>query len=343
MDCKQVLFALTQAVGVSGAEQTASAYALSVLSHYASDARMDSFGNVTGTVGTSDPAKPTLLLDAHIDEIGLIVTYVDEAGFVKVGSCGGVDRRLLLAQQVTIHGTQPVTGVICSKPPHLEKGDEHKKVPEIDAIAIDTGYSREQLEGLIAPGDRVTLHTTTKDLLNGRVTGKSMEDRSGVAAILYALELLKDAERPFNLTVLFSAQEEVGSAGAHVAAYTIAPDYAIAIDVSFAHSNDTPEHKCGKMGEGPMIGVSPTLSAAMSDRLIALAKAQGLPYQIEVMPGRTSTNADAIGVTKGGARTATVSIPLRYMHTPVETLALADIEATAQLLCAYAKEGIPNA
>lgn len=341
MDLKQLLSELTGKIGVAGAEESAGEYALSVLRQYASEAQIDSFGNIVGKIGRHVEGKPNLLLDAHIDEIGLIVTYIDDRGFVKVGNCGGMDRRLLLAQQVLIHGSRPITGIVCAKPPHLEKGDESKKTPEIDEIAIDTGYTKKQLESLISLGDRVTIQVSTRELLNGRITGKSMDDRSGVAAILYALELLQgQGELPFNLTVLFSSQEEVGERGARIAAYNIAPDYAIAIDVSFAHTSDAPEHKCGKMGKGGMIGVSPTLSKSMSDKLIALSKAHDIPYQIEVMPGETSTNADIIGVTKSGARTATLSIPLRYMHTPVETLVLEDIEAVAKLLSVYAKEGV---
>ena len=344
MDIKELLFGLTDTDGVSGAEENAGAFALARLRSYTNDAYIDSFGSVIGKIGVHSKDKPTLLLDAHIDEIGMIVTYIDEKGFVKVGNCGGLDRRLLLAQQVCIHGRQPVPGVICSKPPHLLSDEEKKKAPEVADIAIDTGYSKEQLEGLISLGDRITFYAVNRELLNGRVSGKSFDDRSGVAAILMALDLLQtEGELPFNLTVLFSSQEEVGERGAHIAAFNIAPDYAVAVDVSFGLTSDSMEDKCGKMGQGGMIGISPSLNRAMSDRLIALAKEKEIPYQIEIMPELTGTNADVIAVTKGGVRAVTLSIPLRYMHTPIETIVLSDLEAVARLLCVFAKEGMNHA
>ena len=344
MDCKELLFGLTGASGVSGAEENAGEYALSRLHSYTDDAHMDSFGNIIGRIGVHSADKPTLLFDAHIDEIGLIVTYIDEKGFVKVGNCGGVDRRLLLAQEVCIHGKKDIPGIICSKPPHLLSAEDKKKPPEISEISIDTGYSKEQLQELAAPGDRITFHGKTLELLHGRISSKALDDRSGVAAILLALDLLKDeGEIPFNLTVLFSSQEEVGEHGAHIAAYDITPDYAVVVDVSFALTSDSPEDKCGIMGKGGMIGISPSLHRAFSDRLVSLAKEEEIPYQLEIMPELTGTNADQICVTKGGVKTVTLSIPLRYMHTPVESLAISDVEAVARLLCAFAKEGMIHA
>ena len=344
MDCKELLFELTDSMGVSGAEENAAGIIMDKLMKYTKDAHMDPFGNVIGKIGEHSKDKPTLLFDAHLDEIGLIVTYIDEKGFVKVGNCGGVDRRLLLAQQVCIHGKQQVLGIICSKPPHLLSDEERKKAPEISEIAIDTGFSKEKLQEFVTPGDRITFCGMNKTLLNGRVSGKSFDDRSGVTAILYALDLLKDeVDLPFNLTVLFSSQEEVGLRGAHSAAYDIDADYAIVVDVSFGFTSDAPEDKCGKLGQGGMIGISPSLSRVMSDRLVALSKSYDIPYQLEVMPERTGTNADVIAVTKGGVSVVTLSIPLRYMHTPVEMLDISDVEAVGRLLCVCAKEEMKNA
>lgn len=343
-DSMELLFGLSGADGVSGSEEKAGELALSRLKRYASDAYIDSFGSVIGRIGVHSKDKPTLLLDAHIDEIGMIVTFIDDKGFVKVGNCGGLDRRLLLAQEVCIHGQKQVPGIICSKPPHLLSDEEKKKAPEVSEIAIDTGYSKEQLEKFVAPGDRITFVGVNRELLNGRVSGKSFDDRSGVAAILMALDLLQtEGELPFNLTVLFSSQEEVGERGAHIAAFDLAPDYAVAVDVSFGFTSDSQEDKCGKMGKGGMIGISPSLNRAMSDRLIALAKEKQIPYQVEVMPELTGTNADVIAVTRSGVRAVTISIPLRYMHTPIETIVLSDMEAVAQLLCVFAREGMNHA
>ena len=333
MEVKKVLFDLASQIGVAGDEFAASQCACDYLRVYASDAKVDKFGNVIAKIG-NDESKPTVLLDAHIDQIGLIVTYIDDNGFLKVGNVGGVDRRLLLAQEVTVHSKTPLYGVICSKPPHLEKPEESKKAPEIDAIAIDVGLSKDDASEIICLGDRVTLNSKPTELLNNRVSSSALDDRSGVTSILYALELMK-GNYPCNIVVQFTAQEELGGRGAKIASYHSTCDYALAVDVSFALTPDAQAHKCGKMGDGVMIGASPSLDKALTKTLIDIAKAKGIPYQVEVMPGLTSTNADDIAQSGAGTRAGTLSIPLRYMHTPIEVLQISDIEATSRLIAEF--------
>lgn len=337
MDTKELIFKLTENYGVSGDEFPACKTAANILSEYAKT-EIDHFGNVIGYVGEVDKSKNTLLLDAHIDEIGLIVTYISDDGFLKVSNCGGIDRRLLLAQEVTVLGRKNISGVITSTPPHLEADDT--KTPEIDNIYIDTGYTKEQLEEFVSLGDRIVFPAKAVILNCDQITGKSLDDRSGVAVILKTLEILKGKDLPVNLAVLFSSQEETGERGAKTAAFKIAPDYAVAIDVSFALTADDKPHKCGKLGKGPMIGVAPSLSRKMSDKFISLAKEENIPYQIEVMNGQTGTNADAIGVSGCGVKTVTLSIPLKYMHTPVEVISISDIENSAKLLAAFVEKGV---
>jgi len=337
MNLKEKLFKLTNAIGVSGDEFSASHIACEMLKKYAPDALVDDFGNVIGNIGERVEGKPHILLDAHIDEIGLIVTYITDEGFLKVANCGGIDRRVLLAQQVAIFGKETVNGIITSTPPHLEEDD--KKVPKIEDIFIDIGMSKEQAEKVISLGDRAVIDTQPCELLNGRVTSKAIDDRSGVVAILYALEKTKDKELPFSVSILFSSQEETGERGAKTASYKINPDLAIAVDVSFALTADDSEQKCGKMGKGVMIGVAPSLNKDLSNQLINLAKDKKIPFQIEVMNGTTGTNADVIGVSRGGVKTITLSIPLKYMHTPVEVVELKDIENTGKLIAKFLLNG----
>lgn len=343
MNAKETIIKLISAVGVSGEEHIASEVAAKILNEFAKT-ELDYFGNVIGYVGgfESNTEKPTILLDAHIDEIGFIVTYITDEGFLKVSNCGGIDRRLLLAQQATIFGTEIIYGVITSTPPHLEK--DNKSVPKIDEIYIDTGLSKEACEKIVSLGDRVILTNKYAQLQGDRLTGKSLDDRSGVAAILLALDMIKGKELPFNVAVQFSAQEETGERGAKIAAYKFKPDYAIVVDVSFALTSDDSEYKCGELGKGAMIGIAPSLSRQMSNRFIDIAKKNDIPYQIEVMNGTTGTNADVIGVTANGVRTVTISIPLKYMHTPVEVVSLSDIENTAKLIAKFLESGVyPNA
>ncbi len=333
-DTKEVLKQLCLSCGVAGSEEAPGKIAAELLGQTCKRVEQDSYGNVYGVLSEGEAGMPQLLLEAHIDEIGLVVTAVED-GFLRVANCGGVDRRLLLAQQVTIHGREDLSGVIISVPPHLEDSANRDKTPELEKIAIDIGLDKETAEQLIAPGDKVTFHSEFRTLLNRRVSCKAVDDRGGVTAVLYALELLKTKKLPCGVSVLFSSQEELGERGATIGGYRLKPDISLSVDVSFGHTPDAPAHKCGKLGAGPMIGISPSLDRGLSDRLVALAEAEAVPYQLEIMAGETSTDADTIGVQQGGVRTGLVSIPIRYMHTPIETVELADIEAVGKLLACY--------
>ena len=332
MDIRSTVVSLSEISGTSGSESKAAQLALGMLREYCPDAEIIN-GNVTGKFGTHREGLPSLLLDAHIDQIGFAVTYITDDGFIKVGNIGGIDRRLLPAQPVVVHGSRDIKGVICSVPPHLTSGGS--EVLEMDDVAIDTGLTKEELEKLVSLGDSVTFDVTCRDLIGSRITGGALDDRCGVASILYALELLKDSDLAYNVTVLFSTQEEVGERGAKIGAFEINPDIALAVDVSFAYAIGEEESKCGYLGKGPMIGISPSLSREISDELINTAKSADIPYQIEVMSGLTGTNADRFSVNRCGAKACTVSIPLRNMHTPVEVIDITDAEQTAKLLTAY--------
>ena len=349
IDVTQTLLTLSACTGVAGAEQPVAQLVSGMLATCAQSVFIDPLGSVLATLCEPQSGYPTILLDAHMDEIGMIVTYIDDNGFLKVGSCGGVDRRLLLAQRVTVHGKEPVFGVVAAHSPHLSTGEERKKVPEMDYLLIDIGCSRERAMELVRPGDRVTIESQAFSMQNGRVCAKASDDRAGVAAVLRAAELIKQAAPRCGVKALLSVQEETGERGAKAAGFTADCDIALAVDVSFALTSDAPEHKCGKLGEGPMIGIAPTLTKSISDEFIRLAKELKIPYQIEVMAGETSTNADALGVAGKGAKTGLLSIPLRYMHTPVEVTQPQDIEHTARLLAEFVirmgkqKEGCTHA
>lgn len=333
MELIKVLTELCAACGVSGDETQASEKAAQLLSEYA-NVTTDSFGNVCGIVGEKDESKQTLLLEAHIDEIGYIVTYITDEGFLKISSCGGTDDRVLTAQQVTVMGKQRLTGIVTSIPPHLQKdGDDSSS----DSFYVDVGLTKEQAEKAVSLGDRVLVENRLEGLQGSLVTSKALDDRSGVAAVLCALDKLKGVQTKYNLAVLFAAQEETGERGAKTGAYTLSPDLAVAVDVSFAKTHFESEDGCGHLGKGVMIGVAPSLSRELSGEFIDTAKSCGIPYQIEVMSGNTGTDADKISVTRSGVKTVTLSIPLRYMHTPTEVIDLDDIQHTAQLIAEFAQ------
>ncbi len=332
MDLEKIIFKLCGAKGIAGDETEASETALGYLKEYTSDCYIKN-GNVIGNFGVREPGKPHILLDAHIDQIGFTALHITDDGFLKIGNIGGIDKRILLAQEVTISGKETVYGVICSVPPHL--ADKDDKVPEMSDIYIDIGMTKEKAEKIISPGDGILFYKKCSKLLGGRLTGPALDDRCGVAAILKAVDLLKEAELNCSYSVLFSEQEEVGERGAKTAVYDIDPDIAIAVDVSFALTSDDSELKCGKLGEGCMVGISPVLDKRLSARMIETAKKNSIPYQIEVMNKETGTNADRFSLNKSGVNAVTLSIPLRYMHTPVEVISLSDVESTASLIAAY--------
>lgn len=332
MDTISILTQLTSVCGVSGAEESAAKTVSQLLSPYGKT-QIDSLGNVLFTDEGGN--GPLLLLDAHIDEIGMIVTYITDGGFLKVSACGGIDSRVLLGQRVTVYGLNRLTGIIASTPPHLET--DSSAAVSAEEIYIDIGLSKDEAERLVSPGDRVIIENRLCPLAGGRVTSKALDNRAGAAAVILAIAMLHSKKTACRIVALFSVQEETGCAGARTGAYSIAPDMAVAVDVSFAKTHGETEESCGFLGKGPMIGIAPSLSRKMSDTLIKLAEENNIPYQLEVMSGKTGTNADAIGIARGGTAAVTLSIPEKHMHTPAEIADLNDIENTARLIALYAE------
>lgn len=332
MELSKLLQTLSEISGVSGRENRAEESVMNLLRPYCSEVSVIN-GNIIGSVGKRKAEQPHILLDAHLDQVGMIVTYITKEGFIKVGNIGGIDCRLLPAQNVILHGKSDIPGVVCSIPPHLSNGD--KSAPKIDEILIDTGYSKEELEEIVQLGDTVSFDTKFQILKNDFVSGRSMDDRCGIASILYSLYLLQNEKLNCSISVLFSTQEEVGERGAKIAAYDINPDIAIAVDVSFGIAHGDDPVKCKLLGSGPMIGISPSLSSQVSNDLIRAAERIGAGWQAEVMSGTTGTNADQFSVTRNGVLTGTISIPLRYMHTPAEIISLKDVRATGEIIASY--------
>ena len=334
MDITKTLFELSSAYGVSGEEGTAADTALKMLREYTSDCYIKN-GNVVGNFGKRKEGVPHILLDAHIDQVGLIVTYINDSGFLSISNVGGIDRRLLPAQRVKVHGKKVINGVVCSVPPHLSKNED--KVGDIDEFFIDIGLNKDEAEKIVSTGDRISFATIPEKLLGTRISGCAYDDRSGVASILYALELLKNDKPKCSFTVLFSTQEELGERGACIGAFDIDPDIALAVDVSFGRMLGDKESESGELGKGPMIGISPSLSREVSNRLIDICKEKKIPWQPEVMSGLTSTNADRFSVNRCGCKACTVSIPLKYMHTPAEMIDTKDVEETGRLIAEYVR------
>lgn len=306
------------------------------LSKY-TDVKTDKNFNIIATMGDTK-SKKHIMLEAHLDQIGMVVTNILENGFLKVAPCGGIDCRVLPGSTLKIYGTKTISGIVCSLPPHLAN-NENNKFLKTDEIYIDTGLSKEKATKLIPLYSYVGFSTKPQKLLNDNLTAPGLDNRAGIATLLHCAKILSEKNLECQVSLVFSVGEETTALGAKTASFEICPQEAIAVDVSFATQPDIPFENKGILGGGPMIGFAPALSKEISGNLIKIAKKQDIPYQYEIMGGKTGTNADHISITKSGIKTGLVSIPLRYMHSPVEIINLKDIKNTAKLLASYIKKG----
>lgn len=325
----EMLKALCEAGGVSGDEKEALDAAEKLLTPLGKTERTN-LGSIICRLPENGEGLPHVMLTAHIDRIGLMVTKITDKGFLRVAPCGGADRRSLSGARVTVHTESgKLFGVVTATPPHLSDGKTTP--PKADELTVDVGLCADSAAKKVRLGDRITFDGAFTPLLSDRVASAALDDRSGCAAVIRAAGLLRDCKKA-NISVALVSQEETGSAGASTAANILAPDYAFEVDVSMAITPDDRAEDCGEMGKGPMIGISPILSRELSNRLIETARRKNIPWQVEVMAGRTGTDADYIVVSGRGVKAATVSIPLRFMHTAGEIASLADIENTARLI-----------
>lgn len=323
--------------GVSGDEDEICSAAYNLLFPYA-DVKINNFGNVFAVFGNKE-AEKTILLDAHIDRIGFIVTDITSKGFLKVDKCGGIDYRTVQGCGVKIHGREELKGVVCCLPPHLSDGKEDTAI-SADKVYIDTGLNSERVKELVSIGDTVSFIEEPAMLLNNKITAPALDNRAGVAAVIKTARLLKGRDCPFKVAALLSSQEETYQLGAKTGAYKIDADESIVIDVSFASQpgiND--QYSNIELSKGPMLCVSPVLSRNMYNRLKFISEEINIPYQNEVCSGLTGTNADSIAVSKSGVKTALVSIPEKNMHTQAEIVDIQDIENTAKLITEYIVRG----
>lgn len=329
-EMKALLHELCAAEGVSGDEKAIAEICRAHLSKYA-DVSTDALGNIIGEI----PGNGThILLDAHMDSIGLIVTGIDKTGFLRVAPVGGMDARIMAAAELTVYGREKLYGVIASTPPHLAGGDG-SDAKDFDKLSVDLGLPYDEVIKIVSPGDRVSVNGAFRELLDGRVSAGALDDRAGIAVILCALEKLSEKKHNCKITAVFSSREEVGGSGAATAAYASAPDEAIVVDVSFAMAPGLSETEASPLGGGPIIAYAPVLSFGMCDKLKDIAIKNNIPYSVEVGGGKSGSNADEILVSGKGVKTAALFVPLRNMHSAVEIIDVDDMEHTAELITQY--------
>lgn len=243
--------------------------------------------------------------------------------------------RTLPGQEVIVHGARPLPGIVASRPPHITPQEEREKVVGLDELFIDVGIPEERLSELVHVGDVVTMRRDFLELADGRVSGKALDDRAGVVAVVGCMEALSSMDHAWDVYAVATSQEEVGLRGAMVSAYGIVPDVAIAVDVGFAAQPGVEEAESVAMDAGPAIARGPNVHPLMHERLVTTAKTHEVPYQTEIIAGRSGTDAWAIQVAREGIPCGLLSVPLRYMHTSVETVCIKDINRTARLMALF--------
>ncbi|MGI6181822.1 MAG: M20/M25/M40 family metallo-hydrolase [Agathobaculum sp.] len=337
MNLEKTLQLLCALPAVSGFEAQAAQKAADLLQPFCDRTEIDRQGNVIGWRSCGKKHAKTILLDAHLDQIGFVVTEVLDGGFVRFAPVGGVDPRMLLAGEVTLLTAEPLYGVVSCMPPHLLKTGEQDNAVPVEQMLIDTGL--EDARERIPVGTPVVFAQKPIRLMGDKLSSRSLDDRAGIAAILLAMEKLKKEKKlKCNIAVLFSAQEEVTGLGAQAGAFAIQPEYAIAVDVTHGKTPDGPSDGVFELGSGAAIGMGPNLHRGLTKMLIKTAKAHDIDYSLEVMEGNTGTNAWTMQIVACGIATALLSIPERYMHTPVETVALSDVETVAELIYQFVRK-----
>lgn len=334
----QFLKDLLSTPGTSGFEQNVQEVVRNFTRPFANSVDTDVHGNVIAVVNPE--GKRRILLDAHCDQIGLIVRHIDDQGFIRVSAVGGWDMQILLGQRMLVHTENgSIPGVIARKAIHLMNESDRKTVPKINELWIDIGSaSVEETKEVVRIGDSVTPEPCLRELRNGRLSGVAMDDRTGVWVIMNALKLIAAANPTAAVYAVSSVQEEIGLRGAITSAYNVNPDVAIAVDVT--HATDCPgidQNEFGNVsiGGGPVVVRGANANPRVFDLLMATANKHKMEVQINALARPASNDGAAIQVSRGGCATGLVTLPNRYMHSPVEVVAESDLQESAKLIAEF--------
>lgn len=345
---RRFLYSLLEATSPSGFEQAAQKVVRDYVKGFADEVRSDVHGNLIASVNPKGRLR--LMLAGHVDEIGLMVTHIDDDGYLYFRGIGGHDQLLAAGMTVTVHGPQgPVPGVIGKKPVHLMEGDERSKAPKHKDLWIDIGAAdRKSAEKKASVGDVVIFRAGVVELEGTRIAARGLDDRIGVYVVMEALRLISSGKKKVGDVAVYSVstvQEELGLRGARTSAFGIDPHVGVAVDVGFASDFPTVDKKeIGdvKLGKGPLLHRGPNINVVVEKMLSEAASGSQIPTQMSAEPRATGTDANAIQITRSGVAAGLVSIPNRYMHTPVEVVDLKDVENAAKLLAAFARRITPR-
>ena len=335
MDIVPLLKRLSEANGVSGYEHEVRQIVQEEFGRLADEVRTDALGNVIALKrGTGPDPRPAILIATHMDEIGLIVSDLEE-GFLHFQQVGGYDDRVLLGQEVLVYGRRTLPGIIGARPPHVLSQKERGQPVPYDKLRIDVGLSAEELPNVVRVGDLVTMKRELIELHGDLVAGKALDDRVSVVAAVVCLEELARMHHLWDVYAVATVQEEVGLKGAITSTFDLQPDVGVAMDVTFAKQPGTPDEYTYELGKGPTIGCGPNFHPKLQDALVEAAEKMEMSYHLEPAARPGGTDAYAIQVSREGIPAGLISIPLRNMHTPVETVSIKDVERAGRLLAAF--------
>ncbi len=327
---KQILDMLMNSFSLSGHELLGEATIKALAEEACDEIKIDNMGTFLLTKRCGKENAPRLLIDAHYDTVGLMVTGIKKNGFLSVTSVGGLDTNILPSTEVTVYGKEKVYGIITSTPPHLRSGEP--KSPKLDKLYIDTGYSKEKIEELVSIGDPVVFKNKV-DYINGDyVTSAYLDDKACLCAAIDALSRMDKQKLEFDVYLTASAQEETGKCGAARAAFDIEPDLAIVTDVNFAKTEKDDSFECIESCKGASFDISAITDRKITKNIMKYLTSEGVEYQCSCEPARTSTNADYVSISGQGVKTVLMSVPLKSMHTPSETVNLRDIKSLSDIL-----------
>ncbi len=333
---KAFLKELMETPSVTGCEVAVAHLVRNRLADVADEIATDVMGSVHARLD-GDGRAPSVLISAHMDEVGLMVKAIDDKGFLHVAAVGGVDAAILPGLRVDVHTREGVfRGVVGRKPIHLIEAEERSRVTSISALFIDLGMSARRVKSLVRVGDVITYGVGFEKYGKGMAVSRAFDDKAGVYVVCRVMEELKKiGDVAAEYICCASVQEEIGSRGALTSSFAVNPDVAIALDTTHATDYpglDTSRYGSIECGGGPVIARGPNVNPVVFARLCAAAKAEGVKVQFEAEPGNSGTDASEMQVQRGGCASGLVSIPIRYMHTPAEVLKLSDIEDTVALL-----------
>lgn len=333
MNLKELTISLCSIMSISGHEGRGEKELRALASPYFDEYRTDAVGNHLFIKRCGKENAPVALVDAHFDEIGMIVTDIKEGGFLCVTSIGGLDPSIMQASEVKIYGKETIHGIVASTPPHLLKPEEAKKLKPINELIIDTGYPKEELEKIVTLGTPVGFAPVYRELLNDRIVGKSFDDKACAAAAVYALYNIDKNDLACDVYLLLSCHEETDRlGGVTAAAFGIEPDYALVADVGFALVPDTKKSECVTMGDGVILTVSAVTNRRLTNMLAKACDEKELKYTRVASPSHTGTNATPLGLVGRGVPTVDVGLPLKNMHTYTEMIDIADSEMLAKVI-----------